>query len=193
MAKKTDNHNLAGKLALRRHFLRRYHTEGAAKVLDCCQATGRIWHELRREHSVAEYWGVDLKPKKGRLKVDSVRILSQPGWPQNIIDVDTYGSPWKHWTALLPNAPDALTVFLTIGLVKMAGGNYDRSILPALGLTFQHLKLPQQFGVRLGEVGVTALIGQARNHGFEVVECQEAVNDGGTARYIGVRLERKTT
>lgn len=191
MPTKTDNHNLPAKLALRRHFLRRYHADGALKVLDCCQASGRIWNELRREYSTAEYWGVDLKPKKGRLKVDSVRILEQAGWPQNVVDVDTYGSPWKHWNALLPNAPDALTVFLTIGLVKMAGGNYDRAILPALGITFRQLKLPQQFGVRLGELGVAACIAQARAHGFEIIECHEAANTGGTARYIGVRLERR--
>ena len=191
MPKKTDNHNAPAKLALRRHFLRRYHADGGAKVLDCCQATGLLWNELRREFVCESYLGLDLKPKKGRLKVDSVRILDLPRWQHNVVDVDTYGSPWKHWSALLANAPDAVTVFLTIGLVKMAGGNYDRAILPALGLTFKRLKLPQQFGVRLGEdLGVTACLGQARAHGFEIVECMEADNVGGTARYIGVRLER---
>ena len=181
---------MAGKLALRRHFLKKFHTDGDLRVFDCCQATGRIWNELRREYPVAGYWGVDLKPKKGRLKVDSVRILGLPGFAQNVVDIDTYGSPWKHWTALLPNAPDRLTVFLTIGLVKMAGGNYDRSILAPLGITFEKLKLPQQFGVRLGELGVTTCLAQARKHGFEIIECMEADNEGGTARYIGVRLEK---
>ena len=188
---KTDNHNLAAKLDLRRHFLRRYHADAPARVFDCCQATGRIWNELRRDFPTESYWGVDLKPKKGRLKVDSVRILDLPGWGMNVVDIDTYGSPWKHWTALLRNAPDAVTVFLTIGLVKMAGGNYDRAILPMIGLQFKRLKLPNALGVRVGERSVETCIAQARHHGFDVVECMEVDNPGGTARYIGVRLERR--
>ena len=191
MATKTDNHNLGAKLALRRHFLRRYHADGGAQVFDCCQATGKIWNELRREFVCASYWGVDLKPKKGRLKVDSVRVLDQPGWPQNIVDVDTYGSPWKHWSALLRHGPDAVTVFLTIGLVKIGGGNYDRSILAMLGLEFKRLKLPKAIGTRIGENSVATCIGRARDHGYEIIEAQEVDNPGGTARYIGVRLERK--
>lgn len=192
MSKQTDNHNPAAKLALRRHFLRRYHADGRAQVLDCCQAAGRLWNTLRREFACASYWGVDLKPKKGRLKVDSVRILDQPGWPQDVVDIDTYGSPWKHWTALLRHAPDAVTVFLTIGMVKAGGGNYDRAILPALGVDFQRLELPRALGVKLGELGVERCIAKARDHGFEIIECQEAPNTSPTARYIGVRLERRS-
>jgi hypothetical protein len=92
-SKKTDNHNPKAKLLLRRHFLDKYHADGNADVLDCCQAGGLLWKEIRKTHQIARYWGVDLKPKKGRLKIDSVRILQQSGWPQNVIDIDTYGEP----------------------------------------------------------------------------------------------------
>ncbi|MEN3369967.1 MAG: hypothetical protein V7609_2110 [Verrucomicrobiota bacterium] len=107
MSKKTDNHNPDAKLTLRRHFLNRYHVpivaygDTSIRVLDCCQASGRLWGVLRREFAGVEYWGVDVRPKKGRLKIDSVRILDQPGVTQNVIDIDTYGSPFKHWMALL--------------------------------------------------------------------------------------------
>src|SRR5438552_1243842 len=101
-SKKTDNHNLPAKLALRTYFLRKYHMQDVRRdaagatninVLDCCQATGKIWGTLQREFPLAGYWGVDVKPKKGRLTIDSVKILDQPGWTQNVVDVDTYGSP----------------------------------------------------------------------------------------------------
>ncbi|HZU48538.1 MAG TPA: hypothetical protein VFA16_15010, partial [Mycobacterium sp.] len=92
---KTDNGNLEAKLGLRRHFLRRYHMENKPMVLDCCQGDGIIWRKLRQEFE-CDYWGVDVKPKRGRLSIDSVRILAQPGWPHDVLDIDTYGSPWRH-------------------------------------------------------------------------------------------------
>jgi hypothetical protein len=186
MAKKTDNHNLPAKLALRRHFLRTFHSDGDIRVLDCCQASGKIWGELRKEF-YCRYWGVDVKPKPGRLKIDSVRILEQCGLEQNVIDIDTYGSPWKHWFALLRNTREPLTVFLTIGI---GGGNADRALLDALGLTFKTLKIPNAIGARIGETGVAACIARARDFGFEIADCREAANLGGHARYIGVRLSR---
>src|ERR1700680_1081694 len=187
MGKKTDNHNLPAKLALRRHFLRTFHGDGDIRVLDCCQASGKIWGALRQEFP-CRYWGVDLKAKPGRLKIDSVRILEQPGLEQNVIDIDTYGSPWKHWFALLRNAQFDLTVFLTIGLVKIGGGNADRALLDALGLTFKTLKIPNAIGARIGETGVAACIARARDFQFEILDCVEAPNLGGHARYIGIRL-----
>ncbi len=79
MSAKTDNSNLASKLALRRYFLDKYHADGPANVMDCCQGDGVIWRELRKQVSVASYWGIDKKAKKGRIKLDSVRVLGQPG------------------------------------------------------------------------------------------------------------------
>ena len=89
MQKQTDNHNLPAKLALRLHFLHQYHLPATANVLDCCMGTGKIWSEIRKEYQISQYWGVDLKPKKGRIKIDSAKILNQPGWKQDVIDVDT--------------------------------------------------------------------------------------------------------
>src|SRR5436190_13053268 len=152
-SKKTDNHNLPAKLELRRYFLRKYHCiqENRPDVLDCCQATGRIWRTLF-EFPLAGYWGVDLKPKKGRLSIDSVKILDQPGWTQNVVDVDTYGSPWKHWFALLRNCKHPVTVFLTIGMVKVGGGNYDRTLLASAGITFERLEIPNSLGARVSDL-----------------------------------------
>src|SRR5438067_975429 len=113
---KTDNHNAAAKLALRRHFLRQLAAQGEAiQVLDCFQGEGVMWKTLRSEFPVAGYWGVDVKPKKGRLKIDSARILEQSGWTQNVVDLDAYGSPWKHFQNLIATCQHSVTVFLTIG------------------------------------------------------------------------------
>ena len=183
MVSKTDNADPRAKLELRRYFLRRHHAAGPINVLDCCQGGGVLWKRLREEVSVASYWGVDLKPKKGRLRLDSVRILSQPGWPQNVIDVDTYGSPWKHWEALLPNLSQPTTVFLTIGQWQMGT---DSKILEALGLG--GLRIPPGIAIRLHGIAVSYCLSRSYACSIIMVEAVEAVSSGN-ARYIGVRLE----
>ena len=123
MAKKTDNGNTAGKLALRRWFLDQYHSDGGARVFDCCQADARLWTEIRKTHAVSSYWGVDLRQKKGRLTLDSVDVLRRSGWTENVIDIDTYGSPWNHFVQVVHNAPHPVVIFLTIGIINQSKMN----------------------------------------------------------------------
>lgn len=191
---KTDNANPAAKLGLRRHFLSRYHVPDPAApnvtdahVLDCCQATGRLWKAIRRDTIVASYWGVDMVRKKGRLRIDSSRILASPGWTQNVIDIDTYGSPWTHWIYLLATCDHPVTVFLTIGSVGTGGGGkLPKHLREALGLNFES-QIPTGFTPRLMSLGVNAILARALER-FRVIECKEAT-PGTHARYIGVRLE----
>ncbi len=188
MATKTDNANLAGKLALRRYFLRKYHSTTHTRVLDCCQGHGVIWQTLRNEFKLATYWGLDVKSKPGRLQLDSVRVLEQPGWAANVIDVDTYGSPWKHWLALVANVAQPVTVFLTIGQNKGPQCyGVDRRALSALGLDRFSRKLPAGLTRNLQAPAIAYLLHAGAERGVELVEVMEAPR-GFTARYLGVRL-----
>lgn len=189
MTKKTDNHNSAAKLALRRHFLAKYHP-APLHVIDCCAGQGVLWERLKGEFPVARYVGIDKKGGAGLLKMDSVRFLQKPGLSADVVDIDTYGSPWKHWLALLQNFPSSfgLTIFLTIGMVKVAGGNYDRCILSPLGIPFE---VPNSIGSALNEVCVSYLLTVCCKSNIFPVEIAEIPNPGGHARYLGVRLERK--
>ena len=190
--KKTDNHNPAAKLELRRYFLRKYHADGSAQVLDCCQGGGLLWNRLRDEFATMSYWGLDVKPKKGRLKLDSARILAQPGWPQDVVDVDTYGSPWKHWAAMLPNVARPMTVFLTIGRGGPNRIRLGRAELDAMGLTLPTVrKMSGAITHNLAEIAVSYCLAMSCDYGIILMEAVEAVS-GGNARYIGVRLEPKT-
>lgn len=187
--KKTDSHDPAAKLALRRHFLRRYHADAPPHVIDCCQGSGLLWGQLRREFPLASCWGLDQKPKKGRLKIDSSRVLAQPGWRADVVDIDTYGTPWKHWLAVLSHVAGPLTVFLTVGRVYTGGalplaGPESR----AIGISFCKLKLPGSFSPKLRDLVTDAFLAAAVEHGLAVVEAIEAASNGN-ARYIGLRLE----
>jgi hypothetical protein len=185
MTAKTDNHNPAAKLALRRYFLDRFHASKPIEVFDCCQGSSALWSQLKNEYQVAKYWGVDLKPKKGRLKIDSVRILEQ-GISENVIDVDTYGEPWKHWVALLPHIKKPTTVFLTIATIKMAGGGViSRESMRALG--FDRLpSMPQTFCRRMAAIVPDLMLPMAWQ--FCTIEAAAESFGGGNARYIGVHL-----
>lgn len=186
--KRVDNHNAGAKLALRRHFLDKYHADGRFSVFDACQGSGTLWKELRPWYP-CDYWGVDLKPKPGRLEADSIRLL-EAGVTADVIDVDAYGSPWRHYNALLPNVAAPVTVFLTEGMVWNGGLNVPAEILDATGLRLPTLQVPRALAVRtvMPDSWKYAISG-ARKHGLRVAEIVESMNKGGSARYFGVRLE----
>jgi hypothetical protein len=191
------------KVALRRYFLETYHKDEPIRVFDCCQGEGAIWGKLRTEFPVAEYWGVDNAKEKlraGRLVIDSKRILAQ-GVRQNVIDVDTYGSPWKHWLALLAARNDSatLTVFLTFGRGTFGSG-WDDAMVDSLGLRFKRLTLPDGLIAKVCSVsGIQHCLGRAGEFGYKIVDCREAiphrdfkveVGHARKARYFGVRIAK---
>jgi len=148
--------------------------------------SGLLWKELRKNYHVAEYIGLDVKPRKGRLKIDSARYLEAGGWSHDCIDVDTYGSPWRHWLAVLRFAPDACTVFLTIGLIRMGGGgSMQKEARDLLGIPSS---TPAGIVGSLHDLSQRTCLAAALDR-FHVVECLEAESNGN-AMYIGVRLEK---
>lgn len=184
--KKTDNADPTSKLLLRRYFLDTYHGENRCAVFDACQAGGLLWGVLRREYPNVRYWGVDIQKKSGRLAVDSVRILSQDNLPFDVIDVDTYGSPWSHWLAMLPNIKRPTTVFLTLGHV---GGINDigNDALKLMGVGDILPKIPTSLRWKLAAWADTRMLSAAMSYGLEIIEAIESTA-GPNARYIGVRL-----
>lgn len=183
---KSDNSELAPKLAIRRHFLQRFHSEGPIRVFDCCQGSGLIWSILRKEIPVSSYWGVDLKPKPGRLKIDSVKVLGQPGWKENVIDIDTYGSPWKHWAAMLPNIIQPTTIFLTAGQLMMGTDAYF-----AQALRLGNLPIPQTIMMNIAKKSLSYVLTYSLGD-LKIIYAAEA-KASGSARYFGVHLAPQET
>jgi hypothetical protein len=189
MDKKTDNHNFADKLGIRRYFLDKYHKKVPPVVFDCCQGEKLLWSILEREYVLDSYFGVDLKLKKGRLKIDSSRILEQKGFDFDVVDVDTYGEPWKHFLNMLPHITKPCTVFLTIATIKAAGGgNISKLMAKALGV-HNLTNLSQALRGKISLLGTDQFLGMALKY-CEVQECKE-VESSGNARYLGLRLVPK--
>jgi len=107
-----DNSHFDIKLDIRKKYLNKY---GGNAVLDCCQGDMRLWGELRKEYPNLKYMGVDLKPKRGRHKVDSARLLKIEGIVWDVVDIDTYGNPFDHYQNLCTTLNHECTVFLTYG------------------------------------------------------------------------------
>lgn len=193
--RKTDNANMPFKLGIRRYFLDKYHQLDLPNVFDACQGDRLLWSNLEREYELAGYWGVDKRFRRGRIKIDSRRILEQSGWPQNVIDIDVYGGPWGHWFALLPNVERPTTVFLTMGTAGKNGHmtRLERVALDALGMgTIQSITRITVLNRPLIPMSIPYCLAAARNYGLEIVEAAEAsVTDYEyRTRYIGVRLNR---
>lgn len=185
MKTKTDNHNPEAKLELRRHFLRKLRdAKEPIRVMDCFQGSKLIWGQLETEFQIASYWGVDLEEKKGRLKLDSSRILEQEGWNQNVIDLDAYGSPWKHWLNLLTTCRHNITIFLTIGPVR----RFDKVVLHLAGAEFRKMKLPNSLGLKIQERGLSYALAAAEAFKLHPVEIMEATPQDGP-HCVGIRLE----
>lgn len=131
MQKQTDNSNLDVKLRLRRRYLERY---GGTACLDCCQGNMELWKVLRNEYPNIKYMGVDKKQKSGRHKIDSLRLLQLKGLIWDIIDIDTYGDPFKHFFLLYKNITLPTTVFLTYGHGMRSMSNISAVMKNALRL-----------------------------------------------------------
>lgn len=198
--KMVDNQYADSKLELRRYFLGKYHAE-PPRVMDCCQGNGVMWRSLQREFKLASYWGMDLKPKRGRLQADSLAVLAAGKWRDNVIDVDTYGNPWKHWLALLPHVTRPTTVFLTHGMNRMGGGLASIEGLAEAGIRFRnhglfHNKCPVPHTILLhlylSGILQRYLIAEAERFGIDVVEARVAERCGGqtaSMNYYGIHLK----
>ena len=113
----TDNSNLGGKLALRRHILDQAGFE-SLRVLDLFAGEGHIWGRLKKEYKVATYLPCDRERRQPALLLgDSPRLLRGLVVSRfNVIDVDCYGDPWECWLHIAPRIEGRTAVFLTCGI-----------------------------------------------------------------------------
>lgn len=127
---KTDNANLAWKVALRKEG-----TEGLGplRVLDLFAGQNRIWSHFETER----YYGVEMVKGKGRnLFADNLRVI--PGLDLsrfNVIDCDSYGSSAYQVEALFRNPtlrPGTIVFFTDIST--------DRAGIPNILLDRQGVK-----------------------------------------------------
>lgn len=176
--------NLVAKLNLRRHFLLKY--PGDFSVFDCFQGDGETWAILRREFELESYWGVDPKAKKGRMKIDSLDVIRQPGFSQNVVDVDTNASPWRHYVALAGVITKPTTVFMSWAVGKAN----EPMLASAIGLDRLKVDPPKACFEFLSDWALPFVLGLATSH-CEVLECKEAVTSSKSHRFFGLRLNPK--
>ena len=183
--RKLDNTALKAKVALRAHFLERFHRENPPAVFDCCQGEGLIWNELRERFTLGEYFGVDMKKSRGRLAINSVKLLQDSS--ADVVDVDVYGSPWKHYFSFVSSTPRPCSLFLTFG---HGGGNgyVDHAYRTLLGLG--EVLIPDAvlgaFGY--GNLGIRLGLESAYEKGWAITYGMKA-NTKGPNTYLGLRFE----
>lgn len=135
---KKDNSNFAGKLALREHFLQKYHFCEASfrenspvaanrpLVLDAYHGQGLLWQELCKKYP-CKVIGLDVKDVNGILRMSNLKYMRRFDLPYEVIDLDAYGEPWQTWDCVLQKSTQsAITVFLTQCRVGIGGGGVSR-------------------------------------------------------------------
>lgn len=179
-----DNKSLAEKVAVRLHFVRKYHSDDA-RVFDCCQGAGLVWKNVKESVELKSYWGVDLKPRSGKISMNSLEVLGRK-LRDNVIDVDTYGEPWEHWLKMLPNITQPTSVFLTwTSLCMMGMSNVVKQYVFG-----GQLQMPPTLYGKLWGYANACLLTAPERHGLEIVECMEPICKS-PSRYIGIHLRPK--
>lgn len=118
---------------------------------------------------------------------NSVRILAQ-GIPENVIDIDTYGLPWKHYGEVVSHLRGPTTVFLTIGIIGQSM-NLERTSAEKIGVGSLSIP-PGAIANRLNRIAVSYCLTSCYGAGIIIEEAVEAISSGN-ARYIGVRLKKR--
>ena len=185
MSTKTDNGNIESKLVLRRHFLELYHAGSRPSVLDCCAGEQKIWKALRETYDV-NYLGLDKKGISGTLKMDSVDYLRRGhGSLFDVVDIDTYGSPFRHLAAFVRYMKKPATVFLTFGAKGV--GRVHGEALTALGIDYP---LPVAIAIAVVEERLGDVIGgMVHPHVCEyAMESSPGESVCRPTRYVGLRI-----
>lgn len=120
------------------------------------------------------------------VRVKSERVLGLRGISENVIDIDTYGQPWKHWYPLLANVTPPTTVFLTVTTAIGGLSNLSKHDVRVLGL--RHLPIPSGVMASLARLAIQYHLAAADEHGLAITCAKEAFPHGN-ARYLGLRLE----
>ena len=124
--------------------------------------------------------GVDIKPIRGHLKIDSRKLLKANTGEFDVIDIDVYGSPLRYLDILLPLIKKQIILFLTFG--KVGGWGYDRIINNILGIKFD---IPPTIGASINSRFLEEILAGQINKFAKIIECRESPCSRN-ARYIGV-------
>lgn len=164
---KQHNANLRQKVEQRLRGLAVF--SAPAIVLDCCMGPGLIWQEIRKQQPVEEYMGLDLKPQRGGLRMDSRRYCKSPAVARHsVIDIDTYGAPWEHYFAAADRIRSRWLVFLTIGQVMM--GTQWLAVDDIIGRRFADM--PQMLRAKIAQSNAPHLLAYPNKCGM-VLEWHE--------------------
>lgn len=179
-----DNALVSDKLALRAEILDRYHPIGKRRVFDACSGDSVLWSRLRLVYPLDTYWGVDLKAKLGKMKINSAWLL-KGGIRADIYDLDTYGSPWQLWESLLPTITEECSVIFTLG--KGGGGIARLTNLETDYIGLGEMGAPAMLISRLRHMVVPYGLRRAEDFNLTIVDYLE-VQASTNARYFAIHL-----
>lgn len=129
---KLNNDNLSEKIKFRKKY-----ATGKDVVFDLFAGQNQIWSQIE----TSEYHGYDIRYRgNGNTVADSYRVAPHIDFSRaTIIDVDTYGRPWKMLDILGKNetVPIGCRFFLTCIAFQKSKANEDTKVLKEARLLFR--------------------------------------------------------
>lgn len=158
------------------------------RVIDCCAGSGVIWRTLMKEFEVERYLAIDKNPAKGRIATDSARVLLSRPLSWNVIDIDTYGSPMRHFKALEGGIESPTVVFLTYGRIPV--GTDDSLLWRDVGWTDEFARrVPAMLRHRIiGRYGTSSALRSASGAAI-IIEAFGYRTPTGT-EYVSVLMDK---
>jgi hypothetical protein len=164
-------------------------------VLDCCAGDGYLWRSVSGLFGgEVERLAFDLKAGKGRYRLDSRRFLSTGNLSRfDVIDIDTYGSPYEHLFAAFgnPTLADTVVVFFTDILVRIGGGSIQKKALEMVGLSFPGATLPKCFTAEIVRYTRSYVLKYPQRIGYRIERCRLTTRGGSADALYGSMLIKK--
>jgi hypothetical protein len=138
---KTENGYFFHKYILRKFVIEKYNLQSSF-VLDCFHAHGKLWNKLKKDFPEMKLLGIELdKNKQSNFNVlygDNRRFLKSLDIHKfNIIDLDSYGSPYEQLRILKERNYHG-HLFMTFIIQEIGQINYG--ILESLGYSKKMIK-----------------------------------------------------
>jgi hypothetical protein len=140
---------------------------------------------------------LDIVPVEGTLTVDSKRYLNRE-LDYDVIDIDSYGSPFQHYNIALRNISKPTIFFLTYGSAGVGYSAISRATVELVNFfpdlcdfRFSKTLIKGQIAapallLKVTNVATEYHLAQAYKYGHEVDLCIFA-SPGPTAKYFGLR------
>jgi len=184
---KVDNAFLCTKVNLRRNVIKKHFNKSSFNILNCCAAKNKVWRSLDEFYNTSIIH-LDLNPQfDGVIKCDANDYVQNNDLSKfDIIDIDTYGSPWDIFFNSIKSCTGTTVFFLTWGRTEKNLFNVPNIIKQTFNFPKSSKKGRNPL-CKYMEKNITSLLVRGYENGIFIKDVYEGFPQGN-ARYFGLTV-----